>query len=345
MTVNTPQNTPIYSATTGFLTDYGKSIGAKPVQPNDPARNTSTPQPTPTVAPAPAPTTQNNSSNITTQAQAVQALNNNQITPAQYTSIVNGFNQNSQTTSTPSTNTNTSTTSTTGQGVKYDPSLVKYGITQDIWTQLSSTQQAVVSVATGAANALYNANASNVTLSQALSSAANDPTITAKYADALKMDTNTFQQNLQQIQQATSTTAQQQQQQFENDRQALAKQQAAAGTAYSGFRQQAQDQLGEQESGIVQSSKSALQQQLNNATSQFEAKYGTSATNPATAIYQDPNASSNRSLSGLYTPSTPTTENLTGTTVGGVTGSNNTAKQQDINNLAGQYVTAGAVPS
>ena len=34
---NTPQNTPSYDKTTGFLTDYGKSIGAKPVQPNDPA--------------------------------------------------------------------------------------------------------------------------------------------------------------------------------------------------------------------------------------------------------------------------------------------------------------------
>ena len=30
-----------YDAKTGFLTDYGKSIGAKPVQPNDPANNTS----------------------------------------------------------------------------------------------------------------------------------------------------------------------------------------------------------------------------------------------------------------------------------------------------------------
>lgn len=40
MTTNTPQNTPIYDATTGFLTDYGKSIGKPAVQPNDPAKST-----------------------------------------------------------------------------------------------------------------------------------------------------------------------------------------------------------------------------------------------------------------------------------------------------------------
>lgn len=50
-TVNTPQNTPTYDPTTGFLTDYGKSIGAKPVQPNDPANIQSSPAQTQTTQP------------------------------------------------------------------------------------------------------------------------------------------------------------------------------------------------------------------------------------------------------------------------------------------------------
>lgn len=36
-------STPIYDSTTGFLTDYGKSIGAKAVQPNDPANQVAQP--------------------------------------------------------------------------------------------------------------------------------------------------------------------------------------------------------------------------------------------------------------------------------------------------------------
>ena len=34
---------PAYNTATGFITDYGKSIGLPPIQPNDPANQTATP--------------------------------------------------------------------------------------------------------------------------------------------------------------------------------------------------------------------------------------------------------------------------------------------------------------
>jgi len=69
--VNTPQNTPAYDPTTGFLTDYGKSIGAKPVQPNDPANQANT-------------TTNTQSNTQTTPAQTTQSA------PAAGTTFSNG---------------------------------------------------------------------------------------------------------------------------------------------------------------------------------------------------------------------------------------------------------------
>lgn len=237
----------------------------------------------------------------------------------------------------------TNTTDTTSNTLAYDPSWAAYGLTQDQWNSLDATQQATIGAALSVAKSNYSSGASSITLQQALAAAATDPNLVAKYADAAKLDTQTFQQNLQQLQQSTSTTAQQQQTQFENYRKALAEQQAANGTAYSGFRGEAQQQLGQQESGIVQSSKSALQKNLNDATSAFEAKYGTAATTPATATFTDPAASSNISLSGQYSPSGTVANTLTGTVAGGITGTQPIAKQADIDSTASQYVQQGQV--
>lgn len=246
--------------------------------------------------------------------------------------------------STPTGTTNPTTdTTTTSNTLTYDPSWAAYGLTQDQWNSLDATQQATVGAALSVAKSNYSSGASSITLQQALAAAATDPNLVAKYADAAKLDTQTFQQNLQQLQQSQSTSAQQTQQQFENDRKALAEQQAANGTAYSGFRGEAQKQLGDTESGIVQSSKSALQQQLNTATQAFEAKYGTAATTPATATFTDPAASSNISLSGQYSPSGTVANTLTGTVAGGITGTEPIAKQADIDSTASQYVQQGQV--
>lgn len=241
-------------------------------------------------------------------------------------------------------NTNTTSSAPSGTGLTFN---TNYGVTQDQWNQMNDVQRATVSAAYTAKQAAYNTSGQALTFADALTQAAQDPNIVAQYADAAKLDAQVFQQNLAQIQQTQTSTAQTMQQQFENDRKSLSEQQAANGTAYSGFRGQAQKQLGTAESGIVQSSRSALQKQLNDATSQFEAKYGTGATTPATANFQDPYASSNISLSGQYSPSgTQANTLLTGTTAGNITGTQPIAKQNAINSKATDlYNLANVTPS
>lgn len=256
----------------------------------------------------------------------------------------NGSTSNGSSTGT-STGTSTgSTTTDAGAGLTFN---TNYGVTQDQWNQMNDTQRATVAAAYTAKQAAYNTSGQALTFADALTQAAQDPNIVAQYADAAKLDAQVFQQNLAQIQQTQTSTAQQTQQQFENDRKALAEQQGANGTAYSGFRSQAQQQLGTAESGIVQSSRSALQKQLNDATSAFETKYGTAATTPATANFQNPYASSNISLSGQYSPSgTPANTLLTGTTAGGITGTQPIAQQNAINAKATDlYNLANTTPT
>lgn len=224
----------------------------------------------------------------------------------------------------------TSTSASTG--LDYNAS---YGVDQNTWGQMSDLQKGLVVAAYAAKQSAYTTNNQQLTFADALTQAAQDPTIVQSYADAAKIDAQTFAQNIAQLQQSTNSTAQNTQQQFENDRKALAEQQASNGTAYSGFRQQAQQQLATNESGIVQSSKATLQNSLNSQTAAFEAKYGTAATTPATTQYTDPYASGNISLSGQYNPTVvPQTSTLTGATAGGITGSQVASKQSAIDTKA-----------
>lgn len=225
----------------------------------------------------------------------------------------------------------------------YNPS---YGVTPEQWAQMNGTQRAVISAASTAKQAAYQSDGQQLTFADALKAAAADPNIISTYADAAKLDAQDFQQNLQQLQTASSTAGELNQMQFENDRKQLAEQSAAKGQAYSGFRNQAQEQLGKTEAGIVQSSRSALKQSLDSATRAFEAKYGTAATTPATANFSDPLANSNISLSGQYQPKTPTTTILTGQLAGGIAGTQGVAQNSAINTKATQlYDVANAVPT
>lgn len=209
---------------------------------------------------------------------------------------------------------------TPSTNIPYDPSLANKGITEDVWNSLNATQQGVVGVITNAAKSLYSANASNVTVDQALKSAAADPNLISKYADSLALDKEAFTQSLTKIQSDASVNSQQLSQQQETDRKQLAETEAAAGRAYSGFRKQAETKLATTQSGIITSSRSALQQSLNSLTSSFESKYGTAATPIASA------------------------EGLTGQTAGGITGTVGAQKQADITSGASQIVNLGKVP-
>jgi hypothetical protein len=246
-----------------------------------------------------------------------------------------------------STTTNTAPVSG-GGGIPYDPSWAQFypALTQDIWNGMNAVQQAQVGLALSTAKNMYSTTGSTVTLDQALKAAASDPSIVSQYADAQKLDVAGFQQSLQQLQTATSTNQKNLQTQFENERRALSEQQAAAGTAYSGFRGRAQEQLAQQEQGIVTSSRAKAQQSLQDLTTQFEQKYGSAATQAATMPFLDPYAASGVSLSGQTTPgSTMPTSTLAGQLTGGITGSQVTGKTQAEQQLASSYVTAGQVPN
>lgn len=320
---------------------------------NTPSQNTNQSQTTPQT------TIQNNSNTASTSTTTSPTQNTSQSTQpnsqstftnstgtyqptTKYDNDGNPYTVNIPVTPTSQSNSTTNNSSTTDStSIPYDSSLANSGITQEIYNQMSPTQQAVVSAAIGAAKSLYGANASNVTLQSALEAASNDPTIISKYSEALKIDTNTFQNSLQQIQQSTSTQSQQQQTQFENERKALAESQASAGTAYSGFRKQAENQLAQSENNIVESSRSQSQKELQDLTNAFEQKYGSSATPTSSQMILNPLNSSQTSISGLATNNTPTYDTIESKTTGGITGTQPIAKQQEINSLASNYVTLG----
>lgn len=227
----------------------------------------------------------------------------------------------------------------TPTGIPYDQSLATYGLSQDTWNSLSATQQAVVGVAYSAAKQLYGTNSSDVSVSKAIAYASTDPSIISKYADTLKLDTQQFNQTLSQIQTALNVSNSDNQRQFESDRKALAEASAAAGQAYSGFRGKAQENLAASENSIVTSSRAAAQKSLDDLTSAFESKYGSAATTPATAIFNSPFDTSTISLSGQSGGSgIGNNTSLFGNKAGGITGSQNTAKSQDIANLAGDVI-------
>jgi hypothetical protein len=208
------------------------------------------------------------------------------------------------------------TPSTGPTGVAYDPYLSSFGITADIWATLSPVQQSQISVIDQIARGLYAQNASDVTVQKALQEATIDPNMMAKYSDAAKIDVQAFKQSLDQLRINSSVASQQQQQQFIDDKKALDEQNAASGTAYSGFRSQAQQKLATQESGVITSTRAALQKQLNDAATTFESKYGTTAAGklPATA------------------------EGLSGQLTGGITGS------QTISDALSSITSRAAVP-
>lgn len=246
--------------------------------------------------------------------------------------------------STGSTSGATSTSSSTGISNAYDPSYARY-VSQDQWNQLSPSQQAIVSSVLSVGNSMYASTGNKITLADALKVAATDPTIMAKYSDAFALDNQAFAQNIQALQTSLDTTAQQQKLQFEADRRALAEKQAAAGTAYSGFRGKAQQDLAQTEAGIVTSSQAQAKQSLQGLTSAFEAKYGSGATPSNTSIsYANPLAGS-VGISGQYATPTGELSSISSTSLGGITGSQPVAKQQEINTLAGQYVNMSQTPN
>jgi len=190
-----------------------------------------------------------------------------------------------------------------------------------------SPQKALISAIADVAQNAASVGKPPVSFADALSLAQKDPTIISKYADMAKLDAQAFTQQMEQLKTAYGTDAELKKMQFENERKALAEQQAAAGTAYSGFRGKAQADLAKTESGIITSTRSQLQNNLNQLTSQFEQKYGTGATPSAAITTVNPLGAGTTTVSGQQ--------------AGGITGTVAPAKTADINTSAyNSYQTA-----
>ena len=124
----------------------------------------------------------------------------------------------------------------------------------------------------------YTAGGSGVIDQQSIDKAmqimSTDPNIKSQYGDVAAMAAKDLAFSLQQItnNQATGQAALAATQL--QARQALDQQTAQAGQAYSGFRQQAQNQLKAQQADVIQSTRSQLQQQIQQLGSNYESQYG-----------------------------------------------------------------------
>jgi hypothetical protein len=229
----------------------------------------------------------------------------------------------SQTGSTTGTSSSTTTTPT---GLAWNAAYAAYGVTQDAWNQMSATQQMIFEVGHSAQLAAYGQSATAQPVQTYINQATNDPTLLATYGDALNLDTQTLQQGIQNIQTQLNVTAQTQQAQMQQAQAGLEKTFGGQGTAYSSFRQGAQQQLNTQNQGIITSTAQQIQNQLNQAASGYTGTYGSTAAQ-------------GQNLSATYlNPLTGQNQTLQGQVLGGITGTQPLAKQQAIDTEAANSI-------
>ena len=201
-----------------------------------------------------------------------------------------------------------------------------------IWGQLTPAQQAFTQSAYGILKGQYEyggpVQSGPDLWNQALQFASQDPTIKSQYGDVAT-------QGLQQLQSSIATltgnydaTAAKQEADRQQAQGALNTQIEQAGQAYSGFRNKAQNQLNAQQNQIIQSTKSQLQQNLQQLGSNYEAKFGSTAAG-AQPISVANSGVPNYGAVG-YTP------------VGGIIGSN---PQNQLNAEAQFAVETSGLPS
>lgn len=215
-----------------------------------------------------------------------------------------------QSSPTPTGGTNSSGGSSTS--TVFDPVGQGY-IKQEDWDKMSPAQKAVMEGAFHTAQNQYTEGVANVSmntklLNDAMIAAASDPAIVAKYGNALAMDLADTQGALARANQQYASDMGLLQTQQEQDRKKLAEEKAAAGQTYSGFRQQAQDQLATSQSAVISSSQREAQKNIQDLGQSLEQKYGTSGLSQFGNLAIGPNA---------YTPE-------------GLTGTQGLAKQSDI---------------
>jgi hypothetical protein len=276
--------------------------------------------PTPYQTPQPTQTQQQSTQN---NQQTTQNNNQSTATPPQTTS--NAQNTGSGASGS-QTGSQTGSTTTTPTGLAYDSGLSAYGVPETLWNQMSPTQQVSVMIGYDTAKAQYAQNASALTVQDALAAAAKDPNIINKYADLANVTAADLQNSVSQIALNASITSQQQQAQMQQAQAAQDKQFGGAGTAYSSFRQGAQQQLNTQNQGIIQSTAAQYQQQLRSAGEGAEQLYGS-------------NYAPLQNMGVNYiNPLTGQAQTIGYTPVGGLTGTAAQQQQQDINAEAQQNI-------
>ncbi len=192
----------------------------------------------------------------------------------------------------------------------------QWGITDAQWNAIDSATQAFVASTAGILKSQYdqgqaNASINSDLLNKAMAAAANDPDIKAKYGDSLAMAQSSLQKNLGFINEEYGQTLTQEQKDWELASKNLKEQQAAAGTAYSGFREQAQQKLDTDQSGIIASTKRSLQQNLNALGQGIESQFGSGALSNFAPL---------------------TSQGLSYTPAGGIMGTDPLAKKADVYN-------------
>lgn len=171
-----------------------------------------------------------------------------------------------------------SSTTTATQPVQTAPA----GVDPNLWNSLSAADKAFVIAMNTNAQSTYQQGVANYsinaqTMQQALQVAQKDPTIKAIYGDNAKMALSDLHNNLGQLNAEYASqfglmTAEQ-----AKARKDLAEREAAAGRAYSGFREQAEGLQNQQQTAVIGSTTRQLQQNLRQLGSQYESQFGSKA--------------------------------------------------------------------
>lgn len=157
------------------------------------------------------------------------------------------------------------------------------GISQDTWNSLGSEGQSAMKVIGGGVMKIIDKNQplpevlDKNEMDKLWQEAESDPVIQKTYAEELKVAKDYIGKNIDLISSDFQNLTKQQQQQYLDAKKTINETQAAAGTAYSGFRTQVEKKAEKQQEAVVQSSKSALQQQLNTLESAYEQRFGSKA--------------------------------------------------------------------
>ncbi len=210
-----------------------------------------------------------------------------------------------------------------------------YGISSSSFTSMSPGVQNIVSTLANYSSVLAQKNQqmptklSKKTLKKLWKQAESDPTIQKYYAQDLQIGTKTLQDNVHIQMQDYQQMTDQQKQDYINSKQQLDQTKAQAGQVYSGFRKQAQNQLGKSYTDVLASSKRQMQSQLNTLESQFEQTYGSKALEGlGLGTANVDNSSQPQGMQSNW--SLPSQESVSYTPIGGLAGTQAQTQLADI---------------